>query len=516
MDSLILKAFSESSPCGEDSKYEDSFLFIEQEIDKNNSVTQDSATDWKLIVKKSQDFLSKESKDLKIASWFIYGLWKIDSWKGLKKGLFIYNELLTKFKDDIYPKSKKAKTNIFSWLEESLTNDILLIQNNKDSIFSELDFLELFKNLDLNINVHLDTKNNNFRKLIRFINDLVDVKNKEIEKIENVKKIEEKKQEKKEKNAEEITQKKELQKNNEITIISNDADAIKVLRNFKKSAVLLSDYYRKEKISDLKALRITRLLSWLDTEGLPNSQDNKTLLNPPSELELDELENLYKNKEYDEAFYLTEEILEVSPFWIDGHYYSYNILLKTKNFDEAEEIKNTLISFLKTNEGILKLSFIDDMPFASNKTKKWIQEELSSTQNSDYPVKEDITDENKNILLKVNDLANDNKVKEAMTLLNQKYQSSLNTEEKFNWRVHHAELAIEFDKKEIALALLEELEKDIKKFHLNEWNPKLASKVYSLLLNSFSSIEIETNRLEQIYKNLCKTDINSAFEIKIN
>ncbi len=60
------------------------------------------------------------------------------------------------------------------------------------------------------------------------------------------------------------------------------------------------------------------------------------------------METLYKNKEYEEAFYLVEEIVEVSPFWIDGHYYSFNILEKNKkNFEEAKELKNMLVSFFK-------------------------------------------------------------------------------------------------------------------------------------------------------------------------
>ncbi len=155
----------------------------------------------------------------------------------------------------------------------------------------------------------------------------------------------------------------------------------------------------------------------------------KLFLHPPSEVELDELENLYKNKEYEDAFYLVEEILEVSPFWIDGHLYSYNILEKTKNYDEAKEVKNTLLSFLKTNEGILNLCFIDNTPFASKKAKKWIDEELINSNSSDNTVQEKVVNDNEEILSVIHELANDNKIKEAMNLLNQKYYSSSNTEE---------------------------------------------------------------------------------------
>lgn len=512
MQDLILKALSDTLPCGEDCKYEDSFLLIEQEVDKNNSVNQDGPTDWKIVVKHCEDFLINESKDLKISSWLVYGLWKENSWESLINGLSIYNKLLNKFEKSIYPKSKKAKTNIFNWLEESLTNEILTNEEKKNSIINELEFLELFKDLNTNINIHLESNNNNFRKIIQFIEDKIKDKNIQSSREKNLIKEIEKKEIILEKSNQDINKKI----NNEIIEIKNNTDAIKVLRSFKKSGSLLTNYYRKENISNLKALRITRLFTWLDTEGLPNSEGNKTFLHPPSEIELDELENLYKNKEYDEAFFLAEEILEVSPFWIDGHLYSYNILEKTKNFDEAKEVKNALVCFIKTNEGILDLNFVDNTPFASNKSKKWLQEELKSNEHTDNTLQVEVENDKEEILSVVYELANDNKIKDAMNLINQKYLSSTNTEEKFNWRLHHAELAIEFDKKEIALALLEELEKDIEKFYLNEWNPKLAAKVYNLLLSSFSNIDIPSDKIDLIYKNLCKTDINSAFEIKIN
>lgn len=152
------------------------FLLIEQEVDKNSSVTHEDGTDWKLVVKDCENFLINESKDLKIASWMLYGLWKNNSWKGLKEGLFIYNELLEKFKSEIYPKSKKAKNNVFTWIEENLTNDIVLNESIKNSVEDEVEFLELFQKLDSNINIHLETENNNFRKIIQFYKKLLDEK----------------------------------------------------------------------------------------------------------------------------------------------------------------------------------------------------------------------------------------------------------------------------------------------------------------------------------------------------
>lgn len=512
LNKLILQEFNNPTPVGEDCKYEDSFLFIEQEVDKNTSVTQNGGPNWKLVINKCEEFLINESKDLKIASWWLYGLWKEDSWNGLKLGLYTYIELLITFKKDLFPKSKKAKTNIFMWLNDSLTNDIMNYEDVKSTLSDELEFNKLFSNLDLIIKEILENEENNFRKIIRFTEEIIKEKNN--------KKTDELVIEKKEITKVEAEIKKEVEVvkivKEEITEINNDADAIKVLRTFKKNANLLTTYYRNQDISDLRALRINRMLSWLDTEGLPYEQDKKTSLNPPSELELDDVKNLFNNKEYEDAFNLVEEILEMSPFWIDGHHYAFTILEKTKNYQAAQEVKNTLVSFVKSNEGILELLFIDDTPFASNRVKKWILDEMSSSNTTVEKQEETNSEEDKDLLKDIYELANDDKITEAMLLLQRYHDSSVSIEDKFNWRLKHANLAIEFNKSDIALALLESLEKDINKYSLDEWNPSLCAKVYSLILTSFSNTDIETQRIESMYKKLCTIDINSALQIKIN
>ncbi len=71
---------------------------------------------------------------------------------------------------------KKAKNNVFTWIEENLTNDIVLNESIKNSVEDEVEFLELFQKLDSNINIHLETENNNFRKIIQFYKKLLDEK----------------------------------------------------------------------------------------------------------------------------------------------------------------------------------------------------------------------------------------------------------------------------------------------------------------------------------------------------
>lgn len=496
MNKMLLNHISETSTCGEDCKYEDSFLLIEQEIDNDTSVTQEKGTNWNFIVEKSEEFLINESKDLKIASWWLYGNYKNNSWNGLKNSLIIYIEMLNEFKGEMYPSSIRAKKNIFIWLEDTLSTTIL---NNIDSLQYGDEFYKLFLELNDIIQIILDTKEIFFGKASRSLEKYKKVVEKVVEKVES----------KPNKNS----SNESINLNSNVTEITNDADATNLLREFKKYANLLTTYYRSHNFADVKASRINRLITWLDTEGIPFNENGTTYVQPPSILELDEMKEYINNEEYKQAFLLIEEIIEVSPFWIDGHYEAYKILEKTNNIELANEVKNSLISFITCNEGIIDLKFTDGSNFANKRTKDWINENLQNTTSSQSKI-----DENNgsiDIIKSAYELAGQNKINDAFTLLDNQKNLSTNEEEKFKWRLEKVKIALEFDKSNIALALLEELEDDINKYNLKQWNPKLSSEVYELLLNSFTNMEISNEKRDVLYKNLCITDICKALKIKL-
>nr|WP_235664987.1 type VI secretion system domain-containing protein [Arcobacter defluvii] len=256
---------------------------------------------------------------------------------------------------------------------------------------------------------------------------------------------------------------------------------------------------------------MTRFLSWLEVDGLPLSEGSKTSIYPPQKDELLAIEELYSKKNFQEASILIEEIIEVSPFWITGHYYIYNILIENKSYEYAEEIKNNLLSFIKTNQELLNLNFIDGSPFCNNESKIWIENELNSKEI--ILEKEETKEED--FLVLVNEYASRGKIKEAMKFFEKKVFASSNEEEKFNLIIEYVKFAIKFDKKEIALVLLEELEIKINIFNLTQWNPRLSAKVYHLILSNFTNIDFEPLKFENMYKVFCKLDIEKALEIKL-
>ncbi|MEJ2413830.1 MAG: type VI secretion system ImpA family N-terminal domain-containing protein [Sulfurimonas sp.] len=106
----ILVDIAKDNPVGIDLKYDDTFLEIEQEIDKDYSLNEES-TNWEIVQDNCYDFLKVRSKDFKIAVWWIFSNWNQNNWDGLQHSLIVFNQFIEKYHQDFFPKSIKARQN---------------------------------------------------------------------------------------------------------------------------------------------------------------------------------------------------------------------------------------------------------------------------------------------------------------------------------------------------------------------------------------------------------------------
>jgi type VI secretion system protein VasJ len=491
----LLNDIDADTPCGVDCKYEDLFLKLESEIDKSTSILENIQTDWVQIVENSEYLLQYQTKDIKILCWWTYGLWKQESWSGLEKALKIVNALLQKHEDRIFPKSVKVKISSMTWLEE-LLNEELLDQNG--TISASIDyqvFLDLIVELEKNFTLTVKQETQLFKKIQRALKQLADSKTETQSSISQDKA--------------EIPQ---VSRSHEIDLITTEADATKVLNSLKKNATLLQNYWIEKDTAHLGAIRLSRLLSWLETDGLPMNDNGKTPLNAPSQESLDEIENLYGEKNYQEALKKIESLISFSPFWLDGHYRSFTILTEMNQSQAALEVKNSLLAYVSADMSILDLTFKDSTPFASLKVKEWLLQNMD-VNNEHKQTKENHTSTKESLLESCYVLAKQKKIKEAMSILQNSYLSAKTHEEKFYWRLWHAEFAKEFSKNDISLVLLRELMVDVDRYKLDVWKPELSAKVYSLLL-SFGRANIDADEQKSLFSRLCKIDVEQALEIK--
>lgn len=502
----ILKEITETI-VGKDCRYEDKYLETELEIDKISSVTQE-IPNFRQIIENCEYLLSTHTKDFKLISWWFYSNFKINKIDGLNYSIDCFKEFINKFYSSFYPKSNNLRSNIIDWLEinflKDLQNDQNLIDNfKKDSLYE--DFLQLSSILSK------VTENDKeyLKDVIKLIKPTI---------IEIVNNLEEKNQ--KEIKAEDkiVEQIKEVVEQNidtKISEILTESDSNKVFRDFKKSAFMLSKYYRSIDFSSFKSLRINRFMFLLEFEDLPISNGKRTSIYPPLITDIELIDSLMRQNKNSEVLILAEEILEDCPFWLDGHFYTYHALLNTNMIKQAEEVKSNLINLIDSNKEILNLTFIEDTPFVTLKTKNWLEKEKKEKKEK-VVLKVNVEQKEDNFFEDLDNLISNKSINETINIFQEKINLSKNFEEKFNLRLKFSEFILNAGKKEIGMIFLEELVTQIKHFNLLDWNPKLASKVYSLILNNFSISEYGEEQIEVIYKNLCKIDANSAFEINLN
>lgn len=495
MSQAILNPLSETTPCGSDFKYEDAYLALESEIDKSTSMSEGIATDWSIVRDEAESLLSGHTKDTKIMCWWTYALYKTQSWNGLETALPVFNSLLLAFGEQLYPKSKKVKLSSLLWLEELFDEELLDERGSLSAAVDVEKFLGYFSELEKNFGASVGEEVRLFKKLQSALDRLV------------------KEQEVKEESPKLSTSSPMQTKQAELSEINSDADAAKVLRSFKKSAGLLQEYYRTQDPSDIRAIRLVRLQAWLEIDSLPMHEEGKTPLNPPSQESIEKIEALMAEEEYAAALENTENLIALSPFWLEGHLLVFTILNEMGHTQAAKEVQNNLASFIKADEEILNLHFRDTTPFASIKLKKWIAESMGTSISTGA---EGSSEEERKaqVIEKAYALAKKKNIKEAMGLLQGHHGLSVTKEDKFYWRLAKAELATQFGKNDIALALLEDLKEDIDRYHLDEWNPELAARVFSLFLG-FNRTQVKVDDIHAAYTRLCKINIEQALEIKL-
>jgi len=125
----ILEPISSAKPCGEDCKYDDEYLEVEVEIEKNFNATNESETEWDVVVDKCEKILKDSSKDLKIASFWIYAQWKLNGWNNFFDIFETYAKFIEIYGKEIYPLAGRRKIKIFEWVEkvfEEATDKVIM------------------------------------------------------------------------------------------------------------------------------------------------------------------------------------------------------------------------------------------------------------------------------------------------------------------------------------------------------------------------------------------------------
>jgi type VI secretion system protein VasJ len=550
------------NPCGRDISYDEDFLAIKAEIDKMSTVggqvdqaraaelrqlmdttrgtvrqedrvekqkeldqrasvvKQSGGPDYELIRRIASVILAQKSKDLRVASYLCYALWRLDSFTGLAEGLTALEIHLRQYWEGLYPGKNRlsARKGALEFLIARLDESIGIAQ------VREVDRvpLERAKGAIRNLQEQVQEKMPENPPSLLGIAQVVE---KYLNKLSRP-----------------ASSAKPEAASKPVATASPAAEPGHVTREEPKAASSpqseihslqgattlvrqAARYIRQLNAHDATPYRLLRSVSWDLIDILPPNDNGKTGFQAPPAGDRQYLAGLRDKKEWAKLLDECEENLHQMGFhvWLDMQRYLVEALdgLGSDFAGVRAAVIAELLLLLHRVPRLPSLAFADGTRFADPATVAWIDEVQASSSNASAPQipgpamstgeLETQLEEAKKVFA-AGDLAG------AIALLVSP-QADMSRKALFRRKLAMATYCMRGGQPAIARPLLEELEQEIEHFSIHEWEPRLALEAWTTLNKCYetlatvpdtSAAETLRRRGENLFERICKLDVGFA------
>jgi len=514
----LVEVITDENPCGEDYKYEDEYIAIEIEVEKDFNISNTGETQWSVVSTKCENLLKNHTKDLKILSYWLYAQWRLKGLSSFNASLQIYAEIVEKYNKELYPKMARRKIKTFEWLENLLEEP--LIKGIED--FAKEELIELSKNFEkLEQNIPIATESDYI-----LLKDLQNVCNSRIKRIENEEnealrqqEIQKEEELKRQKENEALSEAEKIRRSEEAGILEKfSTNTIETKNNLTsldvenidalfKSIIALSEPLLEKAPGDYFSYKMLFSLSEiLIVESYTNAMSEYDDFVPSNDIIL-AVRRLPQesNVSITQLTALIEQLL-IRPTWVEGFFIASRILYKLGKTEDALHLENDIFHFLYQNEKVLNIQ-INNQKFVPEDMLSWMETKALSLNNNSGD-----TIEYQLAYQKVLKLKKEQNQHNALILLEEYYQKSQCEEERFRWRLLFVDFALEIGDKKLALSLLYELDRIIELHKINLWQPNLAISTYEMFLKPLFTQELDAKYKERIYNKLSILDIQKVMK----
>ena len=509
-----LEPVSDDHPCGEDVAYTDDFEAIKIELAKL------SGMDYRLILDASERLLKRESKDVRVATYYIFASLRDRGLAGFSDGLEILCGLLQKFDQSLWPKKPVQKRNALNWLSGERVLDTLKNVGLSDStelkrtLSALMSLQHYFEGWEEAVRPSLFPLLQYFEESsVRFASSPTS-SNQNQEAVSPVEQAA----------TPQIHQ--ESRGSSESLTVTKVNSSKALLDQVRINAA----YLREQDDGYWSANKMIRAVRWGGLNGIPPHQNGQTRLKAPRADLLANLNRLVQEQQWRDLLDKVEAaFLEgANHYWLDLQYYAWQgqQALGGLNFSQVDSSLFELKSFLTRCEGLTGLSFDNGFPFVSADTLKWLEQKvMSSTRkqtNSQAiqkaalePSSQEENQESywQQALLKTQEHGLDAAFAWLETL--PEWQTGSGQVKKW---VMMARLAVSAQKEEWAVKLLEQASKQMQVLTVKEWDRHFTFEVYALwyqlLSENLDNKDIEAvGQLEFLRTELMQADVVRALEL---
>lgn len=525
-----------NSPAGSDAANTEEYFKLNMEIPK---VTPD----YRLCKELSSTILLEKSKDLKIASWLCFVLFRLDKMKGFKEGLNIIYNLLIKYQNNLFPINDIHRSKALQFLntprvfklvereEINSSNASDVIESNKLLSLISDECHKLFPGNFTGLKQLQEVLETQFQKANQLAAGAA-VKKDEKEAIPlEDKTVKEEKPIKPEEEKIVVTPSGKIEDVPKVqTAAASSPASAPLAKDFKvateKEAVIQlkqllafffeesQDGVKKEKVpSSSFVFGFSRQLVW-ERLMRPVETDKVTQIAAPNQVALGKIREWFSSGNWDALIPRIEINLLKSDsefiYWLDAHRYVSKALEQKGGIylQASEDIKYHLSRLLKKIPDLAQLKFKDKQtPFADSETIKWINDEVknasSGSTKNDIVVLPPIFGEDYDPINKEYEAACSElpeKFEENLLLMQKSIEADTRIKGRFLRKLNLANYFIQAKQFNLAEVYLAELKNNIDELNLTEWEPALCTAVWESLyiVNSYLIAELKDDESKKM------------------
>ena len=527
LEKLATQPIPGNSPAGENARLDAEFEAIEREIAKLDSLTAAEPVRWQDVLVHSQTILEHQSKDFLVACYLTRALCEIQVMEGLQQGLTLARGLVDHFWEQAWPPVRRVRgrAQSFEWLVEKC-NPLL---DNYRPQFAHLESLraleETLAGLD-SILVEKMAENApnlmDMRQRLRRLYQGLEAEQQTQHRHQEIARASGSRTRPENQNSVTSLQQSEPLINAQVNApsgIDNERDVMAVFRACQEPLRAVSQYLRGKKLTDPEAYRINRFVTWLGISQLPPAKEGLTQIKPVSREKLDACQALYAEQRWSELLPEVENSVARAPFWLDGHRLAWESLDALGADSASEAVMEGLKGFISRFPAVLKYRFSDGSGFADDVTRQWIDRVVNATRQNG--VGTEIVVDQAGLSAGWHDayeqaaaLAREKKLRDAIALFQQGCNRSTSLREQTLWRFNQARFCFESGLRQLAVPLLENLDRQLTENGVEDWEPQVTTKVLELLLRCYcDGITVPESRVEALRARLCKHDLALAFDL---
>ncbi|QIU89830.1 type VI secretion system protein TssA [Yokenella regensburgei] len=447
------------APAGDDIGYDDDFQQIREEVNKLSGINTE------LICTLAEKLLVEGSKDLRVATFYVWARLQQDGESGFAEALCLLAALLQRFQSELHPRRERPRKAALEWLAGSKVLDTLLLYPEVNA----RDFNIIVGALAL-IEQQASAWEQEAQPELGALYGALENRMLQSGGPEAVV-------------PQNSASEEPVKAGGEVFTASTHA--ISSGRELMEQAKRLAKYLRDQPEGWLSGHRLMKSVRWDTLHQLPAlDATGKTRLLAPKVEYRAQLKRLYLQQSWQELLEQADRMFAegVNHLWFDLQWYLHQALSKLGGQHEkwAEIIRQDLQGLLNRLPGVEGLAWNDGGAFADEVTLNWINQEVvggtsgwgSEVESVAAAVQDDI------LLLEPEILAMADKdgIESALGWL-QARATNGNARDRWLLRLLMARVAEQHGKNELAVHLLTELDLSATAITLTQWEPELAFEV---------------------------------------